>query len=132
MTLKEQILSLRAQGRAYNYIQTRLGCSKGTIAYHCSNTARANYHSRQHKLREEFILKLKEKAGGKCAICGYSKCIAALDFHHRDAETKYQHNGKPIGIGEMLSRCSKNKVIAEAKKCDLICANCHRELHFNE
>ena len=33
--MKEQILQLRAQGKTYNEIKEQLGCSKGTIAYHC-------------------------------------------------------------------------------------------------
>lgn len=33
--MKEQILQLRQQGKTYNEIKEQLGCSKGTIAYHC-------------------------------------------------------------------------------------------------
>lgn len=33
--MREQILQLRAQGKTYNEIKEQLGCSKGTIAYHC-------------------------------------------------------------------------------------------------
>ena len=31
---------------------------------------------------------LVELCGGKCVACGYSKCIAALEFHHRDPAKK--------------------------------------------
>ncbi len=34
MKMKEQILELKAQGYSYRDIQAKLGCSKGTIAYH--------------------------------------------------------------------------------------------------
>ena len=36
--LKEQILALRAQNKSYREIATDLGCSRGTVAYHCKGT----------------------------------------------------------------------------------------------
>lgn len=33
--MKEQILKLKAEGKTYNQIQEILGCSRGTISYHC-------------------------------------------------------------------------------------------------
>lgn len=61
--------------------------------------------------------------GNKCIICGYNKCIEALDLHHIDKTQK------KFGIaGQGLTR-SWESVKKEADKCILICANCHRELH---
>ena len=58
----------------------------------------------------------------KCMRCGYSRSILSLDFHHRDhTEKLFTINGASIS----------QDVLAEAKKCDLICANCHREIHAN-
>jgi len=71
----------------------------------------------------------KEKAikllGGKCIKCGYSKCIASLDFHHKNLEDK-DKNIKDILMRTWL------KVEKELKKCILLCSNCHRELHWEE
>ncbi len=72
---------------------------------------------------------LKEKAvaylGGKCIACGYSRCVAALNFHHRDGKDK------SFGIGG--SHCRSWEVIkAELDKCDLLCSNCHAERHWKE
>ena len=70
--------------------------------------------------------RLKNRAvyvlGGKCQICGYDKCQQALDFHHIDP------NIKAFGIQENCNR-SWETVKAEIKKCALLCANCHREVH---
>ena len=33
--MKEKILELRMQGKSYNEIQKKLGCSKSSISYHC-------------------------------------------------------------------------------------------------
>lgn len=53
-----------------------------------------------------------------CDNCGYVKCVAALDFHHRDPGTR-KH--KPINVRD-----------PEIKKCDLLCKNCHAELHHQK
>lgn len=36
MSYKESIIKLRKQGKTYREIQVALGCSKGTISYHCA------------------------------------------------------------------------------------------------
>ncbi len=63
-----------------------------------------------------------ELRGGECRVCGYKKCIAALEFHHRDPKTKVFELSK----SNLLRRW--DVVLAEAEKCDLLCANCHREM----
>jgi len=35
--LKNQVLTLRAQGKSYRVIQKELNCSRGTINYHCKD-----------------------------------------------------------------------------------------------
>lgn len=74
--------------------------------------------NRRKKLKEEAVSML----GGKCKICGYNKCFAALDFHH-------ERDNKKGGINLFLKNQSRQKLLKEARKCILLCANCHRELH---
>ena len=76
----------------------------------------------QERVRRERKQALVEISGGKCAVCGYSKCIAALEFHHREPSDKLF----PLSKENLLKRWPV--VLAEANKCDLYCANCHREL----
>ena len=59
--------------------------------------------------------------GGKCIKCGYNKCLAALEFHHRDP-TK-----KDFGFSQS-QRFAYDK-LAKEPISDLLCANCHREEH---
>ncbi len=75
---------------------------------------------RQHK--RDIIQQLKEERGG-CANCGYQG-LAALDFHHPDPAQK------ELGVGRQRSGISR--IIAEAKKCVLLCCNCHREEHARQ
>ncbi len=69
---------------------------------------------------------LKEKSvqykGGKCELCGYNKCVEALDFHHLDPMTK------KFGIGHKGYTRSWQEIQNELDKCILVCANCHREI----
>ena len=73
------------------------------------------------KRRKQNKLTLVEYKGGKCERCGYCKCIDALEFHHIDPTTK---EAKNLGTTAAIA-----KQKAEADKCILVCANCHREIH---
>ena len=72
--------------------------------------------------RQRLKHRLIYAGGGKCCICGYDKCSAALEFHHLNPEEKEFTLGANTNIGT-------EKAIAEIKKCVLVCANCHREIH---
>lgn len=61
-----------------------------------------------------------------CEICGYNKCLVALDFHHKDPKTK------DLTIARAIRHWGTEKLNEEMKKCMILCANCHRELHFNQ
>lgn len=69
-------------------------------------------------------LDLKERAvaylGGRCNICGYDKCPSAFDFHHIDPTEK---------DFVISSKTSWEAIEPELRKCVLLCANCHREVH---
>ncbi len=66
--------------------------------------------------------KLVEEAGGKCMLCGYSRCQQALQFHHLDPATKRFHLAHS-GHSRSLARARE-----EARKCVLLCATCHAEV----
>lgn len=58
-----------------------------------------------------------------CARCGETDPIV-LEFHHREPEKK-KH-----GIMQMISSdYSLDRIMEETKKCDVVCANCHKRLH---
>lgn len=63
---------------------------------------------------------------GKCQICGYNKCPKALELHHINPLEK-EHT-----ISSILASCRNWQLLFdEIKKCIMLCANCHREVHEN-
>lgn len=82
------------------------------------------------KRGREYRARVKAKAldflGKKCSNCGYDKCLGALDFHHLDPSEK------EFSIHRALSNhWGWDRVETELKKCIILCANCHREVHYN-
>lgn len=69
-------------------------------------------------------LKLKaiEYKGGQCMNCNYVKFYGALEFHHRDPKAK-EYNWVALRLRGWTD------IKKELDKCDLLCANCHREEH---
>lgn len=85
---------------------------------------RAEYFKRKvTERRRKLRLQAVEYLGGKCRVCGYSKCDKALEFHHIDAD------GKEFGISQDGKTRSWDRIEKEIAKCVLLCANCHREVH---
>lgn len=67
-----------------------------------------------------------EYKGNKCEICGYNKCEEALEFHHLNP------NEKDFCISDRDIKLNWLKIKEELDKCQLVCANCHREIHSKE
>lgn len=100
-------------------------CSSTSQSYQdkfCSKNCKNKFYV--DKRRKELKILGIEYKGGKCKICGYNKCIASLDFHHEDPTQK------EYGISSNGSTISWEKLKIELDKCILLCACCHRELHY--
>lgn len=63
-----------------------------------------------------------ERFGGECKLCGYKRCINALEFHHLE--------DKQEAPSYIIMRWSWERAKKELEKCIMVCANCHRELHY--
>lgn len=62
---------------------------------------------------------LVAESGGACAMCGYEEYACALQFHHLDpAKKRFEIGGR--GLTRALESLRE-----EARKCVLLCANCH-------
>lgn len=121
--MKDKILKLFNGGKSYNQICEKLGCSKATVSYYCNPEGRSKNNERVAKFREQVRNEIKMAFGGKCKVCGYSRCLQCLSFHHRDPSIKEDK------ISSMINSRGKKAAFEEAKKCVLLCCRCHGELH---
>ena len=101
-------------GRSYGCKQCAMEYQR---RYNRINRAKVTEASRLKRQRMKAML--VSENGGKCSICGYNRYYGALGFHHRDSSKK-EYSVSLTGI---------NKARKEAKKCILVCSNCHMELH---
>jgi transposase len=86
--------------------------------YRCLKCRSEAVVRRRRKVKQTLV----EEAGGACVGCGYSDCIAALEFHH------LVPSEKSFSLSHRGVARSLEKARAEASKCALLCANCHAEV----
>jgi len=90
--------------------------------YRCNkwcNKCRAEAVSRRRRKVKRLLV---DEAGGACRLCGYDRCVAALEFHHVvPAEKRFSLSHR--GVARSLAAAR-----AEASRCVLLCANCHAEV----
>jgi len=68
--------------------------------------------------RRELLSKLKDKP---CADCGLKYPTWVMEFDHVTGI-------KSDGVGNLFARGkSLARILAEIAKCEVVCANCHRE-----
>jgi transposase-like protein len=91
---------------------------EGRGSYRCTKCRGEAVARRRRRVKEILV----EEAGGHCRRCGYAGSIAALQFHHVDPARK------SFGLGYRGVTRSIALMRAEARKCILLCANCHAEV----
>jgi len=85
-----------------------------------ADSEKAHVRRRKLDIRKWFE---KYKSGLKCAICSESH-PATIDFHHKSGK-------KEFAVGYMaFNGYSIKRIEKELKKCEVLCANCHRKAHF--
>ena len=86
--------------------------------YRCLRCASAAVARRRRRVKRILV----EEAGGRCAVCRYDRCAGALHFHHREPASKaFMMSDR--GVTRSLERARD-----EARKCVLLCSNCHAEV----
>jgi hypothetical protein len=86
--------------------------------YRCVRCSTEAVSMRRRRVKRTLVA----EAGGCCAACGYDRCVAALQFHHLEPARK-QFALSTNGVTRSLARAR-----VEARKCVLLCANCHAEV----
>lgn len=96
--------------------------NKAGSSVYCKECTSLQTLSRQQKFKELCV----NYKGGKCEICGYNRCLAALEFHHNNPDAK------DFSISRARHLKLSDKIKKELDKCRCVCANCHREIHWNQ
>jgi hypothetical protein len=68
---------------------------------------------------------IREKYGETCFQCGDWLFPKEMTFHHRDPSEK---DGD---LSDILRIASKERIMAEVAKCDILCRVCHRLRHLD-
>jgi DNA-binding CsgD family transcriptional regulator len=105
-------LTCRHHGETDFYVEPR------NAYYKCKRCRQENVSQQRREVKDRLV----RAAGGRCLICGYDRCLGALQFHHTDRNTKL------FGVAMKGRTISFEKLLAEARKCLLMCANCHAEV----
>jgi hypothetical protein len=86
---------------------------------HCYRKTKKLLITRQRKWVKEY------KIQKKCERCGISD-FRVLDFHHSSPRKK------DFNISDFRYKAGFSKLKEEVEKCSLLCANCHRIVHYEE
>lgn len=127
-----EIESIDKYGRCRRFVSGHNGRKYSDPKQHKREWNHRNRVSRRETKRrwvQSFKIELIVSAGGQCLGCGlvFDGCTAVFDFHHRDPSIKCFNVNNAA-----LNMYSKSRIIEESQKCDLLCANCHRRLHWEE
>jgi transposase len=118
---------LNAQARSEHREIVSMLCSRHGVTdfklradggYRCLRCRTDAVTKRRRQVKQVLI----EEAGGACARCGYDRHPAALHFHHLNPAAKSFAISEQ-GVARSLARAG-----AEARKCVLLCSNCHAEV----
>jgi transposase len=91
---------------------------EGRGYYRCKRCRQQRVTQRRRKVKAILVA----EAGGACCMCGYDTYVGALEFHHLNpAEKRLAMAARGVGLSLATAR-------AEARKCVLVCSNCHAEL----
>jgi len=86
--------------------------------YRCAKCNSDAVSARRRRIKRILV----DEAGGACRLCGYSRCMGALEFHHlAPADKRFTLSRR--GVSRSIDSAR-----AEASKCVLLCSNCHAEV----
>jgi hypothetical protein len=108
-----QMLCARCHGNAHN---------DPKLSHEESYSGTNKKKGRQIDRRKQMI---REKYGEKCFQCKDWLFPKEMSFHHRDPSEKVDT------LSDMLRMASKEKIMTEVAKCDILCRVCHRLRHLD-
>ena len=85
--------------------------------------AKKKYASKREEYRRQLMIDINQNS---CQKCGFAD-FRALHFHHKNPDEKQ------FGINWALQHSyGYQTLLEEAKKCEILCPNCHTLDHYSE
>lgn len=111
---------------------------KARLEYHCRACHSDYTHDHYIKNKQYYKNKaarrrreLQDWMAEQKSILKCSRCVeshaACLEFHHTDPTQKDENLSTAVNRGWSVQR-----LISEIEKCEVVCSNCHRKLHYEE
>jgi hypothetical protein len=101
--------------RTYEWVRA----NKATLGWFTAGVSpRIDEKRAYSKAHTELLAKLREVP---CLDCRRRFPFYVMQFDHRDG-TKKRYT-----VSQMISRAGTKTILAEVAKCDIVCANCHRD-----
>lgn len=97
-------------------------CHKAANQAHYLGNRQAHLEKSTRR-RERLRQLINEVKAKPCADCGVSYPFYVMDFDHRE--------GKSFSISQAWRARSWGEILKEIEKCEVVCANCHRERTYN-
>ena len=125
--LKEKPHSAKYFAKRKAYPEQHIKAGFITTCRDCFRIRQRSYNTSDRN-RALWKIYIQDTIGAYCNRCGFD-IWEALDFHHTDPR-----NGDSPTIATMIKDCKPDSKPAESikakiKKCELVCANCHRLIH---
>lgn len=111
--------------------------SSGKIHSCCKECQKLKSKAHYENNKEKYITRVKAikaelrdylqdyKKNKQCSKCSETHS-ACLEFHHLDESTKY------AAVSEYWAFSSISQLQSEIDKCVILCANCHRKIHYHD
>jgi hypothetical protein len=106
----------KALGKRHAYCRE---CGNNLTRRHYRNNKR-QYLDRNYRTLARHRELMRQAKSRPCADCGVQYPYYVMDFDHRDGATK------SFMLSD-ITRASSKSLWREIEKCDVVCANCHRE-----
>ena len=122
MDNRTRVLRLIERGYTTREIAEKIGITHSAVRYHREPVRRKHINDYKTNKRRDLKKQAIKYSGGACLRCSYSKCEAALTFHHLDPRQK-----------DLLISSDKfwywEDMLKELNKTMLLCNRCHTEHH---
>jgi hypothetical protein len=84
-------------------------------------TNKSYYQDKKKRYLAELVEKINRLKSQPCTDCGQKYPPYVMDFDHLDSSTKVMNIARLVRTGQI------EKTLIEIEKCEVVCANCHRE-----